>query len=65
MQEYVQGIGRLVNKSGSEIYEGQFYNEFKNGYGRHIFDDGEYYIGSFKKDKRDGHGCFFFNNGKK
>ena len=43
MGEYVQGVGRQILNQG--IYEGQFKNEFKHGYGRHIWDDGEYYVG--------------------
>ena len=61
MGEYVQGVGRQILNQG--IYEGQFKNEFKHGYGRHIWDDGEYYVGQFKNDKKQGPGIFTFKDG--
>ena len=33
------------------------------GYGKYIYENGEYYIGEFKNDKRNGKGQEFYKNG--
>lgn len=64
MQEYVQGVGRQIFRGNGSVYEGQFRNEYKDGYGRQIWDDGEYYLGQFKDNKREGLGKFVFKSGR-
>ncbi len=43
----MNGIGRFMHKYGA-IYEGQFLNDYLNGFGRVLFATGNYYIGEFK-----------------
>ena len=50
------GIGRIVSKN-NQILEGMF-NTNLDGFGRVVFDDGNYYIGEFKKGVKNGHGKF-------
>ena len=38
-------------------------NGFREGYGRIIYDDGEYYEGQFKEDKKDGFGKYVWSKG--
>jgi hypothetical protein len=40
------------------IYEGQFENGEKDGWGRLIYANGSYYVGYFKDDMMDGIGRF-------
>ena len=46
------GIGRMVGSGG--IYEGQFKNHMRCGYGRGIWQDGSYCIGMKKGNYREG-----------
>ena len=39
------GIGRCI-ENGS-LYEGQYHQNFKEGFGRYILRNGDYYIGNF------------------
>ena len=37
----------------------------KNGYGRYIWNNGDYYIGAFKNGKLDGNGLYVSSSGKR
>ena len=62
------GIGRSMWKKNSKcdghIFEGQFANGKRNGYGRYIFQNGNYYIGQFNNDNYEGIGKFVKQNGE-
>lgn len=47
----------------NDIYEGQFANGEKNGYGREFYADGSYYIGMWKKHEWNGKGKYVEENG--
>lgn len=47
-QESREGVGRFVWNGGMKIYEGQYKNDLRNGYGRFIFPNGSYYLGYWK-----------------
>ena len=55
------GIGRRVIKN-DQIQEGMF-NTKLDGFGRIVFDDGNYYIGENKKGVNNGKGKFVWANG--
>ena len=38
------------------LYEGDFSNDEKEGYGKYIWETGEYYIGQFLKGEKHGKG---------
>ena len=46
------------------IYEGQFLNDERNGYGRLIWADGDYYEGLWKDDMKHGFGKYVFSDGE-
>ena len=41
-QSSLEGWGRVIYVNG-ELYEGQFKNNKRDGYGRFIYNDGSYY----------------------
>ena len=47
-----------------EVYEGEYRNENREGYGKYIYEDGEYYIGQYLNDKKNGKGIIYYKNGK-
>lgn len=47
-----------------ERYEGEFRNDFKEGFGRLYFSDGSMFEGNFQGDKIEGKGRFLFQNGE-
>lgn len=53
--------GRGIYITKSELYEGQFSNGERSGFGRNIKSNGEVYIGEWERGKRSGFGSF--NNG--
>lgn len=59
-------MGREIAEKGNkpgQIYEGQFSQDKKNGYGRYIYFDGDYYEGMFKDGKKSGWGTYQWGNG--
>ena len=48
------GIGRLITKRN--IYEGQWKDNKKHGYGREIYNDGSWYLGMWENGKKNGYG---------
>ena len=44
-------------------YEGNFFNNYKEGYGKYINIDGYYYIGQWNKDSFNGKGILYTENG--
>ena len=58
------GWGVYKNKEGNILYEGEWKDDMKDGYGCYIFEDGTKYEGLYKEDKRTGKGYFIFPNGK-
>ena len=55
------GIGRMEGSGG--IYEGQFRNHKRHGYGRGLWADGSYCIGMKKDNYREGYNKHVFKNG--
>ena len=53
-EEIPHGFGRKYLRGA--IYEGQFVNGEKDGWGRVIYANGTYYVGFFKNDMIDGKG---------
>lgn len=52
-----QGDGFLImDEEGIEKYEGQFRDEFMDGYGRRVWKDGAIYEGFWAKGRKDGEG---------
>ena len=47
------------------LYEGEWLNDQKHGFGREILIDGSYYLGRFENGKRNGQGTFFPIKGSK
>ena len=50
------GIGRWVHNMGWEIYEGEWKNDQRHGFGRSIKWAGSWYIGFWKNGKKHGYG---------
>ena len=44
------------------IYEGEIVNKKREGYGKYIFNNGNYYIGQFKNGLRNGKGATYYKN---
>ena len=44
------------------IYEGEVKDKKREGYGKYIFNDGNYYIGQFHKGLREGKGADYYKN---
>ena len=44
-------------------YEGEYKNEKREGYGKYIWENGEYYIGQWLNDKENGKGIIYYKNG--
>ena len=56
-------MGRQVWNHGKNIYEGHFLNDERHGFGRFIWDDGEYYVGYWKDGYMSGQGKRVFPYG--
>eukprot|EP00746_Dinoflagellata_sp_MGD_P162351 gnl/MRDRNA2_/MRDRNA2_89880_c0_seq1.p1 gnl/MRDRNA2_/MRDRNA2_89880_c0~~gnl/MRDRNA2_/MRDRNA2_89880_c0_seq1.p1 ORF type:complete len:383 (+),score=97.54 gnl/MRDRNA2_/MRDRNA2_89880_c0_seq1:84-1232(+) len=48
----------IMDAEGTEKYEGQFKDEFMDGYGRRVWKDGAVYEGYWAKGRKDGEGKF-------
>jgi hypothetical protein len=57
------GLAR-VEYEGGDMYEGQYVNGLKTGYGRYLWNNGDYYLGQFKNGALDGRGLYHFSTGK-
>lgn len=57
--------GKLFDKAGNIIYEGEYKNGIKNGKGVYYYEDGKKYDGEFVDDKREGKGTFCWEDGTK
>ena len=57
------GKGKLFNKIGKLLYEGDWINDKQEGSGKSFFDNGDYYIGQFKNSKKNGKVKLFKKNG--
>ena len=64
-----------IHKAGNDLiykkvyydngeYEGEFKNGEREGYGKYIWEDGEYYIGQWLKGKKHGKGIIYYKDGK-
>ena len=49
---------------GEDIYEGQFKNKKREGYGKYLYKFGNYYIGQWKNDKMNGKGKIYYKDNK-
>ena len=61
------GKGKLYHKYKDNIirieYDGDYYNNERNGNGKYIYEDGQFYIGEFKNNKINGEGKLYYSNG--
>ena len=60
---YMQGKGIILDKNNKIKFEGNFYANKKNGFGRFYYNDNEYYEGDFINDIIEGNGLYHFKNG--
>ena len=58
-----QGKGIEYYKNNTILYEGDFSNDEKEGYGKYIWETGEYYIGQFLKGEKHGKGTEYRKDG--
>jgi hypothetical protein len=61
----LHGYGLLLDKNNQIIYDGLFYYNKRNGYGKLYYGQGEYYEGQFANNELEGSGCHYYNNGDK
>lgn len=54
------GHGKLESNDKSAVYEGEWFNDFKHGYGEERFSDQSSYYGSFVKNRKEGQGNMKF-----
>ena len=52
----MEGKGKIYNKNGEVIYDGDFLNDQYDGNGEYIYENGFHYIGQFVKDTIQGKG---------
>ena len=57
------GKGKIYNKNGNIIYDGDFVNGLFEGDGKFIYENGEYYIGQWLNGKKHGKGKYIWENG--
>ena len=57
------GKGFIVDKNNKLIFNGNFINNNKNGYGILKYGNGDQYKGNFSNDKLEGNGEYHFSNG--
>ena len=58
------GKMNVVFENG-DVYEGDFVNNIKEGYGIMSYNNGEKYQGEFKNNVKDGYGIMIYSNGEK
>lgn len=54
----------LSKKGKNVIYEGQWFNNMLNGFGKTLFGEDQLYIGNYKDNKKEGLGLFKWNQEK-
>lgn len=57
--------GAIYNNVGTKIFEGEYKDGLREGFGVMVFESGERYEGEYKKDKRCGKGTFIWDDGSK
>ena len=57
------GYGKFKYKNIGEVYEGNFFNDKRQGIGRYFYSHGDIYTGYLFDDLRNGFGIIKFNNG--
>ena len=55
-------MGILFYDNGNIKYEGNFMNDFYDGFGNYYFEEGNIYIGNITKNKRNGEGILYDKN---
>jgi hypothetical protein len=60
-----EGTGVLYFNDGSTMYQGNFSNDKKNGFGIQAWSDGNRYEGNWIDDNRTGQGTFYWKDGDK
>ena len=58
------GKGKIINENNELVYEGDYLEGYKHGFGKLIFEDKSYYEGNFFHNNLNGKGKFFFKSGK-
>lgn len=51
----------IIEYETGEKYEGDYYNDQKNGVGKMTYADGNTYEGEWRNDKRQGYGKYTYN----
>ena len=59
----ITGVGKEIDKTKLMIYEGQFKQDVFHGYGRKLFDEGQYYIGNWNEGQMHGKGKLISKDG--
>lgn len=57
------GKGKMYRSNGSLMYDGDWENDYVQGYGTQYYSNGDYYVGYFEKDKQSGKGTYYWNDG--
>ena len=56
------GKGIEYHKNNTIKYDGYFFNDKYEGYGKYIYENGNCYIGHFINDQRHGKGILYYKN---
>ena len=57
--------GKVFDLNNNLIYDGEYKNGIKNGYGIYYYSNGERYEGIFSEGIREGKGIFYWKDGSK
>ena len=65
LEEHVNNkcIFRIYHYDNGDIYEGEFKNDLKEGYGIFYNSNGDRYEGEWKNDLREGYGIYYYSDG--
>ena len=58
----MKGKGKYEDLIKGSIYDGEFFDDQKNGYGEEKYSDGSVYKGEFKNGLKDGKGILILKN---
>jgi len=59
-----KGQGKfIIHFAGGNVFEGNYENDARNGYGKYTWSNGDVYEGSYENDARNGYGKYTWSNG--